>query len=292
MKISVIVQPESSIIINEIDADTAGTDVLEFVELYDGGVGNTSLDGLVLVFYNGSNDLSYATYDLDGQTTNANGYFVIGNVDVPNVSSITFASNGLQNGADAVALYAGDAIDYPISSIVTTDNLVDALVYDTNDADDVELGVLLNEGELQINEDEAGDKDEHSLQRFSNGSGGVRNTATYVQAIPTPGATNTNATEVVNLIINEVDADTAGTDILEFVELYDGGTGNTSLDGFVIVMYNGSNDTTYGAYDLTGQTTNAEGYFVLGNTDVANVDMVFYKWNSNNNFRINRCFSL
>ena len=52
------------IVINEIDADTEGSDVLEFVELYDGGLGNTSLDGHILVFYNGSNNQSYATYDL------------------------------------------------------------------------------------------------------------------------------------------------------------------------------------------------------------------------------------
>ncbi|MFY0630182.1 MAG: endonuclease [Flavobacteriaceae bacterium] len=268
----IVVAPE--VIINELDADTAGTDTLEFVELYDGGTGNTSLDGLVLVFYNGSNNLSYAAYDLDGQTTDANGYFVIGNVAVPNVSSITFGSNGLQNGADGVALYLGDATDFPSNSAVSTTNLLDALVYDTNDSDDAELAVLLNAGQAQINEDAAGNKDGHSLQRFANGTGGARNTSTYVQAIPTPGAANTNATEPINLVINELDADTAGSDTLEFIELYDGGTGNTSLDGFVIVMYNGSNNLSYAAYDLDGQTTNADGYFVLGNTAVPNVSMI------------------
>ncbi|MBL4604597.1 MAG: T9SS type A sorting domain-containing protein, partial [Flavobacteriaceae bacterium] len=264
----------TTILINEVDADTAGTDTLEFVELFDGGVGNSSLDGYVLVFYNGSNNLSYAAYDLDGQTTDANGYFVIGNVAVPNVSSLTFNSNGLQNGADAVALYSGNAADFPNSSSVTTTNLLDALVYDTNDSNDVELAVLLNAGQAQINEDAAGNKDGHSLQRFANGTGGARNTNTYTQAIPTPGAANTNATEPINLVINELDADTAGTDTLEFVELYDGGTGNTSLDGFVLVMYNGSNNLSYAAYDLDGQTTNADGYFVLGNTAVPNASMI------------------
>jgi len=271
----------SSIIINEVDVDTAGTDVLEFVELYDGGVGNTSLDGLVLVFYNGSNDLSYASYDLDGQTTNANGYFVVGNVDVPNVSSITFASNGLQNGADAVALYTGNSTDFPNSSIVTTDSLVDAFVYGTNDADDTELLVLLNDGESQINEDEALDKDVHSSQRIPNGTGGNRNTSTYVQLTPTPGEQNGGDIVVVTptILINEVDADTAGTDVLEFVELYDGGVGNTSLDGLVLVFYNGSNDLSYGAYDLDGQTTDENGYFVVGNVDVPNVSSITFASN-------------
>jgi len=260
-------------LINESDADTAGSDTMEFVELYDGGVGNASLDGFVLVFFNGSNNLSYAAHDLDGQTTNANGYFVIGNAAVPNVS-VVFSSNGLQNGADAIGLYMGDATDFPSGTAITTTNLIDALVYDTNDSDDPELLVLLNAGEPQVNEDGAGDKDAHSLQRFANGSGGARNTSTYVQAVPTPGASNTNATEPIVLVINEVDADTPGTDTMEFVELYDGGTGNTSLSGFVLVAYNGNGDTSYNAFDLDGFTTNAEGYFVIGNTAVPNVSLV------------------
>ncbi len=264
---------DAVLLINEIDADTEGSDLLEFVELYDGGAGNTTLDGYILVFYNGSNNQSYATYDLTGFTTNANGYFVAGNADVANVS-IVFPGNGLQNGADAVALYKIDAASFPNGTTVTTDNLVDAIVYDTNDNDDAELLVLLNANEPQINEDDKGDKNFHSVQRFPNGSGGLRNTSTYTQAIATPGAANTNATEIVNLIINELDADTQGSDALEFVELYDGGAGNTSLDGYVLVNYNGSNNTSYNAFDLDGFSTNAEGYFVIGNADVANVDLV------------------
>ncbi len=264
---------DAVLVINEIDADTEGSDVLEFVELYDGGVGNVSLDGYILVFYNGSNNQSYATYDLNGFTTNGSGYFVAGNAGVANVT-ITFPGNGLQNGADAVALYKTDAASFPNGTAVTTDNLIDAIVYDTNDSDDTELLVLVNTGEPQINEDEKGDKNFHSLQRFPNGSGGLRNTNTYTQAIATPGTSNTNATEVINLIINELDADTQGSDALEFVELYDGGVGNTTLDGFVLVNYNGSNNTSYNAFDLDGFTTNAEGYFVIGNASVANVDLV------------------
>ena len=102
----------ADVIINETDADTEGTDVAEFVELYDGGTGNTALDGMVVVFFNGSDDASYAAYDLDGFSTDANGYFVLGNTGVPGVQ-ITFSSNGLQNGADAVGLYTGDAADFP-----------------------------------------------------------------------------------------------------------------------------------------------------------------------------------
>ncbi len=270
----VTVVPSAEIIINELDADTPGTDTQEFVELYDGGVGNTSLDGLVLVFYNGSNNQSYNAIDLSGQTTSATGYFVVGNQDVPNVN-IVIPSNGLQNGADAVALYSGNVADYANGTAISTDNLIDAVVYDTNDSDDAELLVLLNAGEPQLNEDELGDKNNHSLQRIANGSGGARNTSTFTQLLPTPGAAN-GVTVVIpsNIVINEVDADTAGTDTQEFVELYDGGVGNTSLDGLVLVLFNGSNNTSYNAIDLSGQTTSATGYFVVGNQDVPNVNIV------------------
>ncbi|MFL1894503.1 DUF5689 domain-containing protein [Aquimarina sp. 2-A2] len=264
---------EVVVLINEVDADTEGSDILEFIELYDGGVGNTALDGYTVVLYNGSNNQSYAAFDLSGFTTNANGYLVLGNPGVNNVT-ITFPGNGVQNGADAVALYKADAANFPNGSEITTTNLIDALVYDTNDADDVELLALLTIGESQINEDAKGNKDMHSMQRFPNGSGGLRNTSSYIQAVPTPGTSNTNATEEVALIINELDADTQGSDALEFIELYDGGVGNTALDGYVLVNYNGNGDTSYNAFDLDGFSTNAEGYFVLGNANVANVNLV------------------
>ncbi|MFZ5916290.1 MAG: Ig-like domain-containing protein [Chloroflexota bacterium] len=180
--------PPPAIVINEVDADTPGTDELEFVELYDGGVGNTSLDGLVVVFYNGNGDTSYAAFDLDGFSTDADGYLVLGNSGV--APDITFNGNTLQNGADAVALYVGDAAGFPNGTAVTTANLIDAIVYGTDDPDDAGLLVLLNAGQPQVDENGGGDSAQHSNQRCPNGSGGARNTATYTQDIPTAGAAN------------------------------------------------------------------------------------------------------
>ncbi|MBL7201267.1 MAG: ExeM/NucH family extracellular endonuclease [Anaerolineae bacterium] len=176
-------------IINEVDADTAGADTLEFIELYDGGGGYTDLTGLVVVVFNGNGDVSYAALDLDGFSTDANGYFVIGNAGVANVD-LVFSDGSLQNGADAVAVYASDRTDFPSGTPITTTNLLDALVYDTNDDDDPGLLALLNAGEPQVNEGGSGDKDNHSNQRCPNGSGGQRNTDSYTQSSPTPGADN------------------------------------------------------------------------------------------------------
>ncbi len=177
------------VIINELDSDQVGTDAMEFVELFDGGVGNTSLTGLVVVFYNGATDTSYASFDLDGFTTDANGYLTIGNAGVPGVD-ITFGGNSLQNGQDAVAIYAANGSDFPNGTAVSTANLQDALVYDNGQADDPGLLVLLNAGEPQINEAGAGSGVTHSIGRCPNGSGGHRNTSSYLARTPTPGADN------------------------------------------------------------------------------------------------------
>ncbi len=179
------------IIINEVDADTFGTDTLEFIELYDGGAGNTALDGLTVVLFNGSDDQSYTpVFDLDGYTTDGNGYFVIGTVPASDIPVASGGSGWLQNGADAVALFVGNDTDFPDNTPLTTVGLIDALVYDTNDGDDAGLLPLLNAGQPQINEDGNGDKDNHSNQRCPNGSGGSLNTDTYAQFIPTPSAVN------------------------------------------------------------------------------------------------------
>lgn len=156
-----------SVVISEIDSDSPGTDTAEFIELYS-STPSFSLDGYVLVLFNGSDDASYASYDLDGFTTNSNGYFIVGDSGVTG-ASITLNSSGLQNGPDAVALYQANKSDFPNDTPVTTTNLIDAMVYDTNEADDT--GLLIGLGEtVQYNEDEAEDSANQSLQRQADGS--------------------------------------------------------------------------------------------------------------------------
>jgi uncharacterized repeat protein (TIGR01451 family) len=178
------------ILINEIDSDTPSTDTLEFIELFDGGAGSTDLTGLVIVLYNGSDDLSYTpALDLDGFSTDADGYFLIGSAAVPGVD-LVISDNVIQNGADAIALFVGDAADFPNDTPLTTSGLLDAIVYDTADPDDPALWVLLNPGEPQVDEDGAGDAVNDSLQRCPNGAGGARSTTPYQPQTPTPGAPN------------------------------------------------------------------------------------------------------
>jgi len=63
-------------------------------------------------------------------------------------------------------------------------------VYDTDDSDDAGLLALLNTGQPQVNENSAGDKDNHSNQRCPNGAGGALNTDAYAQSAPSPNAAN------------------------------------------------------------------------------------------------------
>jgi len=182
-----------TIIINEVDSDQVSTDTAEFVELFDGGLGNTPLDGYVVVFYNGSDDLSYAAFDLDGFATNATGFFTLGNSAVPGVD-LVFTNGRLQNGPDAVALFGASATDFPTGTAITTTNIVDALVYSNATTVDTGLLVLLNVGQLQINENSAGTGTTVSMQRIPNGLGGERNTDTYQVHVPTPDGPNQSPT--------------------------------------------------------------------------------------------------
>ena len=212
----------TTVIINEVDADQASTDASEFIELYDGGVGNSSLTGLSIVLYNGDGDVSYRAYDLDGLTTNANGYFVLcGNaVNVANCDlDVSTNTNLIQNGADAVTLVVGDATSYPNGTPVSTTNLIDALVYDTNDGDDTGLLILLNAAQPQVNEDSGTDSTVDSNQRCANGTGGARNTTTYTQFLPTPGTENC-VLPTPELLLSEIVVTPTGG---EYIEIYNPG---------------------------------------------------------------------
>ncbi|MEA1873022.1 MAG: PKD domain-containing protein [Bacteroidota bacterium] len=179
-----------NIVINEVDADQTATDSDEFIELFSPD-GQVDLDEMMVLLYNGSDDLTYDAIDLEGYQTNTAGYFVIGSSTVPNVDLVEFTTNGIQNGADAVALCRGIDYNFPAgSSVPDEDSIVDALVYDTDDADDAGLLPLINTGQAQINEDGNNNKDTESNQRLPNGSGGNRNTSTYTQILPTPGTEN------------------------------------------------------------------------------------------------------
>jgi hypothetical protein len=156
--------------INELDADQDGTDTLEFIEIKTNPA-NTSLDGMLLVFFNGNNAVngSYTTIDLNGFITDSNGLIIIGDDAVPGVDIAIGASNKIQNGPDAVALYFGIPADFPNGTAPTATDLVDAIVYAKGEPDDVDLLMDLNET-TQYNEDLNNNSEQESLQRLADGT--------------------------------------------------------------------------------------------------------------------------
>jgi hypothetical protein len=182
----------ANVLINEVDADSTGADTAEFVELF--GLPGAALDGFCLIALNGSTDRVYLTVDLDGAKFNGSGFYVVGNAGVTNVG-LTFTDNALQNGPDAVALVAVEDCSATITSSTTVTDvrqmtLVDAVVYETNDDDDIELLTLLNAGQSQVNEDGGGDSGTHTNARCPDGGGGARNSGSFVQVAPSPGSAN------------------------------------------------------------------------------------------------------
>ena len=73
------------------------------------------------------------------------------------------------------------------------------------------------------------------------------------------------------LVINELDCDTPSIDDKEFIELKSD-TPNFPLDGYVVVLFNGSDsggNTSYFTIDLDGYTTDVNGLLLIGSNTVS-----------------------
>jgi endonuclease I len=231
-----------TVMINEIDCDTPGTDTGEFIELKS-SVPNFTLNGYVLVLFNGSssgNDSSYFALDLDGHTTDVNGLLLIGSSTVSPVPQLIIGANTIQNGADAVAIYQANASDFPQGTQATTTDLVDAIVYDTGEADDVGLLALLG---LTTQISEGGNNNTNSIQRNeTNGS--------YYVATPTPRQLNDGSGIILNgIAINVVNE-----------QYTEGETFNIEFTTETPVLSNldltfSLDNGTFDAADFTGTTT-------------------------------------
>jgi hypothetical protein len=181
--------------INEVDPNTPGTDMAEFVEISTGGVPNVSLAGYTLVFWNGSNDLSYSAIGLNA-TTDASGMLLAGNVGVVPAPALTWADNFLQNGADAIGIHQDPASAFPNGSSITAIRLIDAVVYASGGLPDDGLldGLISSDpgspARVQVDENANGVSATESMQRCADGR---RDGSKYALAAPTPGAVNTVA---------------------------------------------------------------------------------------------------
>jgi endonuclease I len=70
------------------------------------------------------------------------------------------------------------------------------------------------------------------------------------------------------VVINEIDVDMDSSDVKEIIELKSD-TPNFSLNGYVLVLYNENTTSSYYAIDLDGYSTDINGIFLAGNSDVS-----------------------
>ena len=174
------------LLINELDADNPSIDSEEFIELKS-QTPNFSTDGFILVFFNGSTsgaDSSYFVYDLNGLSTDNNGLLVVGSANVSPFPQALMAENVIQNGPDAVGIYQASVDDFPEETVATQTNLIDAMVYGTNDDDAMGLLVKLGQ-QIQYN-DNGTNANPKSIQRFVDTMGNV----SFSGATPTPRRDN------------------------------------------------------------------------------------------------------
>ncbi|OZV67942.1 endonuclease [Winogradskyella aurantia] len=231
------------LIINELDADTPSTDTAEFIELKS-TVPNFTTDGFILVFFNGSSnggDSSYLVIDLNGYVTDNNGLLVLGGSEVVPYPQVLLADNIIQNGADAVGIYQASIDDFPEGTLANQNNLIDALVYGTNDAVDTELLALLGET-VQYN-DNGTTTTPRSIQRFVDAMGNE----SYVADTPTPRGENDGSGIPINPIAISVSQSQYNEgDVFDIVFTAEV---NLSSDlNFTIGLSNGGFDTA----DFTG----------------------------------------
>ena len=177
----------SQVVINEIDADTPSSDILEFIELKS-NTPNFLLNGYVLVFFNGgssspySGTSSYFAIDLDGYTTDINGIIHFGNAGVSPSPAANFPISTIQNGPDVVALYLGNASDFPLNTVAVSTNLIDALAYSNSSTTQPTTLMSFFGLIICINENQTLASTTKSIQRKIDG--------TYEVKTPTPGTNN------------------------------------------------------------------------------------------------------
>ncbi|WP_367172507.1 endonuclease [Winogradskyella sp.] len=184
------------LVINEFDPDSPSTDTAEFIELKS-QTPNFSTNGYILVFFNGSTngaDSSYMVIDLNGRQTDNNGLLVIGSEGVSPFPQFLISQNVIQNGADAVGIYQTSVNDFPEGTLATQINLIDAMVYGTNDTDDTALLGLLGET-IQYN-DNGTNANPRSIQRFVD----AMDNESYSTATPTPRSENDGSGNAINPI--------------------------------------------------------------------------------------------
>jgi hypothetical protein len=247
----------SQVVINEVDSDTPGSDVKEFVELKS-STANFSLDGYILVFFNyGNSNKCYQSFDLDGLVTDVNGLVTIGNNAVSPVPNRYMPDGTIQNGPDGIGLYLGNSSNFVNgTTVATTTNLVDAMVHKTNDADPTSLMTALGINTTKVGDESAnGNPSTESIQRKADG--------TYETKLPTPSANNDGTGVVQNSILITVSPNGAVTEPNAFTIIF------STHDPVVNTDLSFNYSLANGAFDSADYTADLSVLIPVGSSSVS-----------------------
>ena len=277
--------------LNEIYASHAGTDDQEFVELQ--GTPGMSLDYKMVLIVEGDST-GAGTLDRAWALTGAmpvDGYFVLGVDLVPNLDLNIGTDNAIENGTetfylvdavdqagvDAVTALLGTNVDLGggVTSIPTVATIIDIIgmidggypatdqIYDGADMRGPD-GTYFPPGIFR-GADYPNDWCDTWLDYDDDAN---------LDRPRTPGTANSTCAEITyTYALNELYVSHAGTDDQEFVELI--GTPDAPLDYLMVLVVEGDSTgagTLDAAWALTG-TMPSDGFFVLGNDAVANLDL-------------------
>jgi hypothetical protein len=178
---------------------------------------------------------------LNGLTTDVNGIILIGNTLISPVPEKIISDNLIQNGPDGVGLYLGSPADFPLNTLATQANLIDALLYDTIDIDATALMNLLGVT-TQYDEGQNNLQTTQSIQR--------KNDGTFETKAPTPGANNDGSGIVFNgitITTNTADKNEGDSFPITF-------TTQTNVTSDLTFSFS-LNNSTFTTADFTGNTT-------------------------------------
>nr|XP_060642378.1 uncharacterized protein LOC132781870 isoform X1 [Anolis sagrei ordinatus]XP_060642379.1 uncharacterized protein LOC132781870 isoform X1 [Anolis sagrei ordinatus] len=263
--------PPPVLLINEVNPDNPGKrEDAEYIELfYPGRVRPFELWNHWLVFYNGKNNLAYQVINLGGHRTDARGYFLVGSAGVTPKPSIVLRDNTIQNGAEAVALYHSPNAIYKMNMEVTTEGLVDAVVYTASSSETADrLLAILTPGQTILYENRSRSPEDVSLSRClglnprdQNGFQVTEITPFQKNACPPIGLNSTEETpHNHSIIINELSISNS-TILYQFVELK--GEPGASLKGYTLMFFSGHNDQPYSKIPLQGTFGNNSLFVIL-----------------------------
>jgi hypothetical protein len=185
------------LVISEIEPDSPGLDLHEFIELATGLSEPVSLAGYLVVFFNGAANSGAVIdiYDLGagGAVTTQAGLFLIGSSNLAVTPELTLTAS-IQSGEDAAAIYQFPAgpgsfpADYPT---VGNTGLIDAVIWESgSDTDATTLWpLMLNSGGVIDEGPSSAARQTATIQRCESNPT-RRDDTTFRREIPSPGSAN------------------------------------------------------------------------------------------------------